>query len=166
LRGAPGIYYIRLKGVPIDKTLAIQIMVCSELPDSEFLLKALVPDIDEDMAKKVLEVLSNGIDNSLVRWAEIVIERNLNIIMKAGESMKNSKKVEKVLMEYGYCDKWRQEGKQEGWQEGKQVGELEGWQKGLEEEKRRTASAMMADGMDVNTIARITGLTEDEIRGM
>jgi hypothetical protein len=27
-------------------------MVCSELPDSEFLLKALAPGIDEDMAKK------------------------------------------------------------------------------------------------------------------
>jgi predicted transposase YdaD len=104
-------------------------MVCSELPDSEFMLKALVPGIDENMAKTVLEVLNDGIDNDLTRWAEIVIERNLNIIMKVSESMKNSKKVEKVLMEYGYCDKWRQEGKQEGeqegWQKGKQEGALE-----------------------------------------
>jgi hypothetical protein len=168
LRGAPGIYYIRLKGVPIEKTLAIQIMVCSELPDSEFMLKALVPGIDEDMAKKVLEVLNSDVDNRLSYWVEAVLEKNLNIIIKVGESMKNSKNVEKVLMEYGYCDKWRQEGKQEGrqegWQEGRQEGLEEGWQEGLEEEKRRTARAMMADKMDVNTIARITGLTVDEIR--
>jgi hypothetical protein len=118
LPGDPGIYYIRLKGVPIEKTLAIQIMVCSELPDSEFMLKALAPGIDEDMAKKVLEVLNSGVDNRLSYWLEAVLEKNLNIIIKAGESMKNSKTVEKVLMEYGYCDKWRQEGKLEGRQEG------------------------------------------------
>jgi hypothetical protein len=160
LRGDPGIYYIRLKGVPIEKTLAIQVMVCSELPDSEFLLKALVPGIDEDMAKKVLTILDSGIDDNLTRWAETVIEKNLNIIMKVSESMRTSKKVEKVLMEYGYCDKWRQEGKQEGNQEGK----LEGWQEGLEEEKRRTARTMIARGMDIDTISQITGLTVDEIR--
>jgi predicted transposase/invertase (TIGR01784 family) len=125
-------------------------MVCSELPDSEFMLKALVPGIDEDMAKKVLAVLNSGVDNRLSYWARTVIEKNLNIIIKAGESMKNSN-VEKVLMEYGYCDKWRQEGRQEGWQEG------------LEEEKRRTARAMMDRGMDIDTISQITGLTVDEI---
>jgi predicted transposase/invertase (TIGR01784 family) len=69
-------------------------------------------------------------------------------------------------MEYGYCDKWRQEGRQEGEQVGWQKGKQEGWQEGLEEEKRRTARAMTADGMDTNTIARITGLTVDEIRRM
>jgi hypothetical protein len=76
-------------------------MVCSELPDSEFMLKALVPGIDEDTAKK-------------------------------------------VLMEYGYCDKWRQEG----------------WQEGLEEEKRRTARAMLTRGMDIDTILQNTDRCE------
>jgi len=44
-----------------------------------------------------------------------------------------------------------------------QKGRQEGWQEGLEAEKRRTALAMLAKGMDVNTIAQITGLTEGEI---
>jgi predicted transposase/invertase (TIGR01784 family) len=39
----------------------------------------------------------------------------------------------------------------------------EGWQKGLIEGKKRDARAMLADGMDTNTIARITGLTAMEI---
>jgi predicted transposase/invertase (TIGR01784 family) len=81
-------------------------------------------------------------------------------------------KLEKALREHGYIDKWRQEGKLEGWQEGRQEGrqegweegELEGWQKGLEEEKRRTARAMLAAGMGLDTISQITGLTPDEIQ--
>jgi len=178
LAGDPGIYYIRLKGVPIEETLAVQVMVCPELPDSEFMLKALMPGIDEDTAKKVLEILNGGIGNNLNYWAKTALEKNLNAIIKAGEIMKE-REVIRILDEYGYGDffrqKWRQEGwqegEQEGWQKGRQEGEqkgrqegeLEGWQKGLEAEKRRTAGVMLADGMDVDTIARITGLTVGEI---
>jgi len=140
--------------VPIEETLAVQVMVCPELPDSEFMLKALMPGIDEDTAKKVLEILNGGIGNTLNYWAKTALEKNLNAIIKAGETMKE-REVIRILDEYGYGDffrqKWRQEGKQEGWQEG------------LEAEKRRTAGVMLADGMDVDTIARITGLTVGEI---
>jgi len=39
----------------------------------------------------------------------------------------------------------------------------EGIERGMEKERRKVATAMKAKGMDVNTIAEITGLTVDEI---
>jgi len=149
LRGDAGIYYIRLKGVPIEEMLAVQVVVCSELPDSEFMLKALVPDIGEDTAKRVLSVLDSGVDDKLSYWAEVVIEKNLNTIVEAGIVMRK-KDMEKVFDKYGYIDAWRQEG----------------WQEGLEAEKRRTAGVLLARGTDVDTVSQITGLTVDEISNL
>jgi len=59
--------------VSIEETLAVQVMVCAELPDSEFLLKALMPGIDEDTAKRVLTILNGGVDDKLSYWAEVVL---------------------------------------------------------------------------------------------
>jgi len=67
-------------------------------------------------------------------------------ILKAGDVMRKAE-IEKTLREFGYIDAWKQEG----------------WQEGLEEEKRRTARAMLAKEMDINTIAQITGLTVKQI---
>jgi hypothetical protein len=158
LRCDAGIYYIMLNGVPIEETLAVQAVVCPELPDSEILLKALTPDIDEDMARKVLAILNSGADNRLSYWPEKKKKKNLNTFIKAGEIMRR-KEIVKLLEEYGYGDYWRQEGRQDGRQEG----ELEGWQKGIEEEKRRTARVLLARGTDVDTVSQITGLTGKEI---
>jgi predicted transposase/invertase (TIGR01784 family) len=39
----------------------------------------------------------------------------------------------------------------------------EGWEKGREEEKENNARAMKAAGIDVDTVAKITGLTPNHI---
>ncbi|MDR2578460.1 MAG: hypothetical protein LBC70_06595 [Chitinispirillales bacterium] len=50
--------------------------------------------------------------------------------------------------------------KEEAWQGGRQ----EGWQVGIEEERKKNAKAMKAEGIDANTITKITGLTADDIQ--
>jgi predicted transposase/invertase (TIGR01784 family) len=59
-------------------------------------------------------------------------------------------------------------GKAEGLAEGMEKGRAEGMEKGLAEgEKRKAveiARAMKAEGIDPNTIAKITKLTDTEIR--
>jgi predicted transposase/invertase (TIGR01784 family) len=42
----------------------------------------------------------------------------------------------------------------------------EGLEKGIEEERKKNAKAMKAEEIDVNTIARVTGLTVDDILKM
>jgi hypothetical protein len=155
LREGDGIYYIRQRGVAVEKTLAVQVVVSSELPDSEILLKALKPDIDEETARKVAEIIDGDADERLSVWTEAVLNENANIILREGDIMRMTK-LEKALIEHGYVDRWRQEGEMKGRQEG--------WEEGLIEGKKSDARAMLADGMDVATIARITGLTADEIR--
>jgi predicted transposase/invertase (TIGR01784 family) len=49
--------------------------------------------------------------------------------------------------------------KQQGLEQGKQ----EGIQQGAQQRDREIAQAMLAEGMDIGTIQRITGLTSDEL---
>jgi len=44
--------------------------------------------------------------------------------------------------------------------------EVRGFENGMANERRKTARAMKAEGMDADTIARITGLTVDDILRM
>ena len=64
-------------------------------------------------------------------------------------------------------EKGLKEGREKGLQEGREKGLQEGLEKGLqegrEEEKCRNARGMKAEGIPAGTIARITGLTVDEI---
>jgi predicted transposase/invertase (TIGR01784 family) len=48
-------------------------------------------------------------------------------------------------------------------EEAREEGREEGWAEGIVEERRKNAKAMKAEGLDTNTIARITGLTVDDI---
>lgn len=57
----------------------------------------------------------------------------------------------------------RQEGLKEGLKEGRQEGLKEGEAKGRAEEKRELIIKFKAEGVDVATIARVTGLSEEEI---
>ena len=57
----------------------------------------------------------------------------------------------------------RAEGRKEGREEGRKEGRKEGRAEGRAEEKRSLAKAMKAEGLPAATIARISGLPEDEI---
>lgn len=58
----------------------------------------------------------------------------------------------------------RQEGRQEGIQEGRQEGRLEGLQEGSRREALRIAGSMLQNGLDTETVQRITGLSADELK--
>ncbi|MCL1946154.1 MAG: hypothetical protein FWF51_03245, partial [Chitinivibrionia bacterium] len=83
LREAEGIYYILQKGVPFDKSLAVQILVSSELSDSELVLKALRAKIDEETARKVIELPVEDEEYlvSLSQWWEVMMLENNEIIL-------------------------------------------------------------------------------------
>ena len=65
------------------------------------------------------------------------------------------------------AERLRQEGHHRGLQEGHVSGLQEGLEKGLQQGKReealRIAASMLADGIDRQTILRITGITADDI---
>lgn len=60
----------------------------------------------------------------------------------------------------------RRQGKREGRQEGLEKGRLEGVEEGQRAEARRIAQTMLAEGMALETVLRITGLSEADIRGV
>ena len=122
LRKTGGIYYISQKGLPENKSLLIQVVVSSELKDSDLVLKALRAKIDEATARKVVELPIEDDDYlvSLSPWWEVMIlenglilsqEANMN---KWGTLVKEMKK--RGLVGY-YEQKWMEDGMQQGMQQ-------------------------------------------------
>ena len=60
----------------------------------------------------------------------------------------------------------REEGRAEGREEGRAEGMAEGRQEGRVEEKFVIARGMKADGLPVETIAKYTGLSAEEIENL
>ncbi len=58
----------------------------------------------------------------------------------------------------------RQEGRHEGRQEGRLEGRLEGLQEGSRREALRIAGSMLQNGLDKETVQKITGLSADELK--
>lgn len=73
---------------------------------------------------------------------------------------------EETLM--SIAQKLKQEGRQEGRHEGRQGGRLEGRLEGLQEGSRREAlriaGSMLQNGLDKETVQKITGLSADELK--
>ena len=73
------------------------------------------------------------------------------------------------LHEAGFQKGWLEgklEGKQEGKKEGKQEGKQEGLIKGRRDEALRIARTMLADGIDISTVQKITRLSAEDIQGL
>jgi predicted transposase/invertase (TIGR01784 family) len=56
-----------------------------------------------------------------------------------------------------------EEGRARGMAEGLEKGMAKGMEKGIEEERKKNAKTMKAKGIDVNTIAEVTGMTVDDV---
>ena len=69
---------------------------------------------------------------------------------------------EETLM--SIAQKLKQEGRQEGRHEGRQEGRLEGLQEGSRREALRIAGSMLQNGLDKETVQKITGLSADELK--
>ncbi len=59
-----------------------------------------------------------------------------------------------------------EDGRAEGFAEGRSEGFSEGEAKGKAEERILIAKAMIAKGMDMNTISEITGLSDEELESL
>ena len=131
LREEGGIYYIHNNGTAPEKSLAVQIVVSSELPDSEFFLKTLKRGIDRAAARKIAE-LGRSCREHLLPWLLTVYKENMDILTKEGGMMDTHAILKELADETGFMDDERLEARQTGWQEGR----LEGWQEGRQEERR------------------------------
>jgi len=143
LRKDKGVYYIVSKGCPPEKTLAVQVVVTSELDDSELLLKALRPGIDPETFQRVeeLPVEDEEYQASLESWFMVLLTENEHIL-KGDGFMKNEYTYEELAgvidafakkgLLARYEKKYRQEGEHRGRLEGRQEGRLEGQQNILE----------------------------------
>jgi predicted transposase/invertase (TIGR01784 family) len=62
--------------------------------------------------------------------------------------------------------KIKEEGIKEGIQKGREEGIQKGREEGLKQKARETAKRMISDGIELNVIAKYTGLTEEEIKNL
>ena len=69
------------------------------------------------------------------------------------------------LHEAGFQKGWLK-GQQEGKHEGKQEGKQEGLIEGRRDEALRIARTMLADGIDISTVQKITRLSVEDIQGV
>ncbi|PLL74170.1 ISNCY family transposase, partial [Klebsiella quasipneumoniae] len=69
---------------------------------------------------------------------------------------------EETLM--SIAQKLKQEGRHEGRQEGRLEGRLEGLQEGSRREALRIAGSMLQNGLDKETVEKITGLSADDLK--
>jgi hypothetical protein len=131
LQNGEGIYYINLKGTPADKTLAIQIVVTTELPDSELALSTIGVELDGETAKKVLKFIeqNKGLWPKLGYWFDVQYSKNHEILYKEAE-MTGREMLLKDLIAHGHfaeeLRESREMGVQIGWQKGRQEGRQEG----------------------------------------
>lgn len=76
------------------------------------------------------------------------------------------KHMDAVAIQMDVLDTAKIEGREEGRKEGREEGREEGRKEGREEERLRNARGMKSEGIAPDVIARITGLTDEEIASL
>jgi hypothetical protein len=120
-----GIYYITYKGVPPAKTLAVQIIVVPELPDSYAPLKALgAKEDDEELVIKALKTIVQDEEHLslLSNWFDIMSEKHYSTFYQEVKTMNGIKKFLKLAEKDGELDEYFDEYKHEWEQRGRQEG--------------------------------------------
>ncbi|MCL2183892.1 MAG: hypothetical protein FWB85_10545, partial [Chitinispirillia bacterium] len=127
LQKEPGIYYIDSRGTVPEKSLAVQVVVSSELPVSEFLLKDLNCDIGHAGAQRFVELYEKGEEyrEHLSIWLKTVLCENFEFLQKEGYMKDYDAIIKQAAIDLKIADLFKQEGRQEGWQEGERKGRLE-----------------------------------------
>jgi len=115
LQKEPGIYYIDSRGTVPEKSLAIQVVVSSELPDSEFLLKDLNCDIGHAGAKRFVELYEKGEEYRahLSIWLKTVLCENFEFLQKEGYMKDYDAIIKQAAIASGVSDAFKQEGRLE-----------------------------------------------------
>jgi len=164
LQKEPGIYYIMYKGVAPEKSLAVQVVVSSELPDSEFLLKDLNGNIGHAGAQRLVELNNKGEEHwmHLTPWLTTVYNENLKFLLREGYMDDMQTMARRIAIASGVSDAFKQEGRQEGWQVGRQEGRREGWQEGERKgrlEERRSILEFLEQGHSLEEAKKAFALT-------
>ena len=156
LQKEPGIYYIMYKGTAPEKSLAIQVVVSSELPDSEFLLKDLNCDIGHAGAKRLVELSNKGEEHwmHLTPWLTTVYNENLEFLLREGYMDDMQAMAKRIAIATGLDNVF----KQEGWQVGRQEGRQEGWQEG-ERKGSRNVIEFLESGHSLEEAKKVFALT-------
>ena len=119
--------------------------------------------IDEDMAEKIVYYLSN-----YHKMDRAVILERLNPEGKENAMLTYTEMKEGLIQEgmQKGIQKGMQKGIQKGMQKGIQKGMQKGRQEGIEEGVHNLARNMVTEGLAVETIVRITGLSEQEVQAL
>ena len=128
------------------------------------------------LVEQIVSLLLTGLTN------DTQIKTLFNYILRTGDAPRFSEFIRGVaerspqhkehlmtiadrLHEAGFQKGWL-EGKLEGKQEGKKEGKQEGLIKGRRDEALRIARTMLADGIDISTVQKITRLSAEDIQGL
>ena len=132
LQKGDGVYYIILDGVAVEKSLAIQVVVNPELPDSDFFLKSLTKGIGRETARKIVELPLDDEESriSLSHWWDVMWLENREILTLEANMNKKDRLI-KYWKETGFLTDALLKERLEGKQEGEQIGELRGEQRGM-----------------------------------
>ncbi len=141
----------------IDKPSVLKVVEI--FGDFEDILKPLSGKQQKDMSLAILEYLFDNTGLDLKTWKEaekLIIEAG---ILTRGGFM-NIREIIKEKGRFEGIHIGRQEGRQEGMLAGMQKGKLEG----KEEERRQVIANMFQENADIPFIAKVTGLSEAEIK--
>jgi hypothetical protein len=123
LRKYDGIYYISYKAISVEKSLAIQIVVASELPEGdECTLKVLEPKCDGETVKKTVENVDIEDERSSVlkHWFDVIVKKHKTLFKEA--EMNDMEDILRHWEKRGLLAKHQQEWEQKGMREGMQKG--------------------------------------------
>jgi hypothetical protein len=173
LRKGDGIYYITQKGVAAEKTLAIQIVV----ETGELMLTALDKEMAADagtQAKVTEFIINEGLDDEsrLSYWFKALPPEHIDNVTERVENMDRERKKAwmNLMKRTGLADCIAEENRQIGVLEGRQIGVLEGVlegvQKGRQEQLRQDIISMHQEGLGVEAIARVSTLSEKEVKAI
>lgn len=121
-----------------------------------------------------LDYLKNGHikDNTTAPGLQEAKQKLQVMKMNKAERQAYDRHIDNIMVQNDVLDTAKMEGIEEGRAEGRAQGRAEGREEGREEgraegraeEKRALAQAMKAEGLPAATIARISGLSEDEVK--
>ncbi len=149
---------INMKDIPCEKFLD------SEKPEE--IILAILCDFkgrrSQDLVRAIIEHLKERTEGELlfskyIRQLEILSQlRDLQkIVFEEENKMSIIFDIKKDLR--------YQQGLEEGMEKGEEKGKAEGLSEGMGKEKEKTARAMLLEGLDINIIKKVTGLSEEEI---
>ena len=128
------------------------------------LVQLIQTSLNEELAKALFHYLLNGSEHVTVRFLQTLAERlpqHEGNIMTLAEQLKQEGEVKGF--ERGIAQ-GMERGKLEGRMEGRMEGRAEGRLEGQLEGKLETARNMLAEGMGLQTIMKITGLSEEQLK--